>query len=66
MGWNSWDCFGTTLTERQAKEQADAMARHLRPYGWIYLTVDIQWYEPGRKATLTGRERHWRWTNTAG
>ncbi len=46
MGWNSWDCFGTTLTERQAKEQADAMARHLRPYGWVYLTVDIQWYEP--------------------
>ncbi|MES2924066.1 MAG: hypothetical protein V4819_21115 [Verrucomicrobiota bacterium] len=25
MGWNSWDCFGTTITEDQAKAQADAM-----------------------------------------
>jgi hypothetical protein len=46
MGWNSWDCFGTTLTEDQAKAQADAMAKHLKPYGWTYFTVDIQWYEP--------------------
>jgi len=46
MGWNSWDCFGTTLTEDQAKAQADAMAATLKPYGWTYLTVDIQWYEP--------------------
>ncbi len=47
MGWNSWDSFGTTLTEAQAKAQADFMAEHLRPYGWKLLTVDIQWYEPG-------------------
>lgn len=49
MGWNSWDCFGTTLTETQAKAQADAMAKYLKPYGWTYLTVDIQWYEPHAK-----------------
>jgi len=36
MGWNSWDCFGTTLTEAQTKAQADAMAEHLKPYGWTY------------------------------
>jgi hypothetical protein len=46
MGWNSWDCFGTTLTEEQAKGQADAMEKYLKPYGWTYFTVDIQWYEP--------------------
>ncbi len=46
MGWNSWDCFGTTLTEEQAKAQADAQAKYLKPYGWTYFTVDIQWYEP--------------------
>jgi alpha-galactosidase len=45
MGWNSWDCFGTTLTEAQAKSQADAMAQQLKPYGWTFFTVDIQWYE---------------------
>lgn len=26
LGWNSWDIFGTTVTEQQAKEQADAMS----------------------------------------
>lgn len=46
MGWNSWDAFGTTLTEGQAKAQADFMAAHLLPFGWSVLTVDIQWYEP--------------------
>lgn len=24
MGWNSWDCFGTTVTEEQTKAQAGA------------------------------------------
>jgi len=46
MGWNSWDIFGTTVTELQVKEQADAMASHLKRAGWEFLTVDIQWYEP--------------------
>lgn len=46
MGWNSWDIFGTTVTERQVQEQADAMSSRLKSFGWIYLTVDIQWYEP--------------------
>ncbi len=49
LGWNSWDCFGTTVTEQQVKEQADAMAKHLLPSGYKYLTVDIQWYEPEAK-----------------
>lgn len=46
LGWNSWDIFGTTVTEAQVREQADAMARHLLPAGYDTLTVDIQWYEP--------------------
>jgi len=47
MGWNSWDAFGTAITEAQAREQADFMAARLLPHGWRILTVDIQWYEPG-------------------
>ncbi len=50
MGWNSWDCFATTITEDQAKAQADFMAAHLKAHGWQYLVVDIQWYEPGAKS----------------
>jgi len=46
MGWNSWDCFATTVTEAQTKAQADFMAANLKRYGWEYIVVDIQWYEP--------------------
>jgi alpha-galactosidase len=46
MGWNSWDCFATTVTEAQTKAQADYMAEKLACYGWKYIVVDIQWYEP--------------------
>jgi alpha-galactosidase len=46
MGWNSWDCFGTTVTEKQVLGQAAVMAERLRPHGWQYVVVDIQWYEP--------------------
>ncbi len=46
MGWNSWDCFATTITEAQARAEADVMADKLKTHGWRYLVVDIQWYEP--------------------
>ena len=49
MGWNSWDIFGTSITEQQAREQADAMAELLLPAGYDVFTVDIQWYQPGAK-----------------
>lgn len=49
MGWNSWDNFATTITEEQAKAQADFMAQKLKAHGWSYIVVDIQWYEPGAK-----------------
>lgn len=49
MGWNSWDCFGTTVTETQIKEQSDFMAATLKAHGWQYIVVDIQWYEPSAK-----------------
>jgi len=50
MGWNSWDCFGTTVTEEEVKANADYMAQHMKEYGWQYIVVDIQWYEPNAKA----------------
>jgi alpha-galactosidase len=47
MGWNSWDCYGATVTEDEVKGNADYVAEHLKPYGWEYVVVDIQWYEAG-------------------
>ena len=47
MGWNSWDCFGASVTEAEVRDTAAMMAAQLRPFGWTYVVVDIQWYEPG-------------------
>ena len=46
MGWNSYDYYDTTVNEEQVKANADYMAAHLKEYGWEYIVVDIQWYEP--------------------
>ena len=46
MGWNSWDSYGTTVREEQVKANADWMAAHLAKFGWRYIVVDIQWYDP--------------------
>ncbi len=50
MGWNSWDCYGPSVTEAEVKANADYMARHMKSFGWQYVVVDIQWYEPLAKA----------------
>ena len=46
MGWNSWDCYGAAVTEDVVRQNADYMAKHLKQYGWEYVVVDIQWYQP--------------------
>ncbi len=47
MGWNSWDCYGAAVTEKEVRQNAEFMATNLKKYGWEYIVVDIQWYEPG-------------------
>jgi alpha-galactosidase len=49
MGWNSWDSFGTTITEAEVKANADYMAANLKTHGWQYIVVDIQWSEQNPK-----------------
>ena len=46
MGWNSWDCYGAAVTESDVRRNAEYMARNLKQYGWEYVVVDIQWYQP--------------------
>lgn len=50
MGWNSWNCYGTTVTEAEVLANAEYLARELLPLGWDTIVVDIQWYEPTAKA----------------
>ncbi|WNS46024.1 glycoside hydrolase family 27 protein [Paenibacillus sp. MMS20-IR301] len=46
LGWNSWDCYGAAVTEEEIRGNAEYMAANLKEFGWDYITVDIQWYEP--------------------
>ncbi len=54
MGWNSWDCYGASVTEEELMANAEYMAKYLKPYGWEYVVCDIQWYEP----TADGSQYH--------
>ncbi|MCL3777136.1 MULTISPECIES: glycoside hydrolase family 27 protein [unclassified Actinomyces] len=45
-GWNSWDCFGGSVTEAEVLDNARFMRDHLLTHGWDTVVVDIQWYEP--------------------
>ena len=44
MGWNSYDYYNTAVTEEQVRANAAVLAEKLKPFGWEYVVVDIQWY----------------------
>lgn len=45
-GWNSWDCFGTTVTEQEVLANAEVVRDRLLSSGWDTVVVDIAWYDP--------------------
>ena len=55
MGWNSYDNYDTTVTEEEVLRSAAVVRDRLKPFGWEYVVVDIQWY-----AADTGTQRD-RW-----
>lgn len=46
MGWNSWDCYGASVTEAELLANARFLQEHLLPSGWDTVVCDIQWSEP--------------------
>lgn len=50
MGWNSWDCFGTTVTEAEVLANAEFMAAHLSEFGWDTVVIDIDWSDPSARS----------------
>jgi alpha-galactosidase len=66
MGWNSWDCYGLTVNEKDFRTNAQWMAKHLKHFGWQYVVVDEGWFLPnpevgeklGRKVVLDGESRY--------
>lgn len=46
MGWNSFDGYGSSVTEAQFKANVDFLAENLKDYGWEYAVVDFCWSHP--------------------
>lgn len=58
MGWNSWICFGTSVTEDEVKANADFMASCLKEHGWEYIVIDAGWYAPGMRTLKEYESEH--------
>ncbi len=44
MGWNSWNCWGTTVTRAKVQQAAAAMVSSgLSKHGWNYVNIDVAW-----------------------
>lgn len=45
MGWNSWDCYYSSVTEKEVMQNAQYLVDHdLVKHGWQYVVIDIRWY----------------------
>lgn len=45
MGWNSYDAWGTSITELETLENARFMQERLLAHGWKYIVIDARWYD---------------------
>ncbi|MDO4993679.1 MAG: NPCBM/NEW2 domain-containing protein [Bacteroidales bacterium] len=45
MGWNSWDCYYSSVTEKEVLQNAQYLVDNdLVKHGWEYVVIDIRWY----------------------
>ncbi|KAA6321117.1 Alpha-galactosidase A, partial [termite gut metagenome] len=59
MGWNSWNCWGPSVTDAKVRSSAQAMIdKGLIDYGWTYINVDDFWESEKRlpDGTITGNK----------
>ena len=60
MGWNSWNCWGTSVDQEKVLASAHAMvARGLVEHGWSYINIDYTWQgaRPGPTHALQANEK---------
>lgn len=44
MGWNSWNCWGPTVTQEKVLASARALVEQgMNNYGWTYINIDDGW-----------------------
>jgi len=51
MGWNSWNCWGPSVTEAKVRSSAQALIdKGLIDYGWTYINIDDSWQSKQRSS----------------
>ena len=45
MGWNSYDAWGSSVTETEVLSNAGYLREHLLAHGWKYVVIDFRWYD---------------------
>jgi alpha-galactosidase len=61
MGWNSWNCWATAVSDEKVRASADAMVSSgLINHGWTYINIDDCWeVKPGAtEPELSGELRN--------
>ena len=57
MGWNSWNCFASAVSQDRVQRAADALVKSgLINHGWTYINVDDYWenHRDSKDPTLHG------------
>ena len=60
MGWNSWNCFASSVSDKKVRSAAEAMIKSgLINHGWTFINIDDYWEtKPGSDdPTLQGEPR---------
>ena len=60
MGWNSWNCWGLTVTQEKVMASTQALIdKGLADYGYSYINIDDGWEAPERNSdgTLDANEK---------
>ena len=60
MGWNSWNCWGLSVSDKKVRDAADQMvSTGLVNHGWTYINIDDGWEAPERtqEGELLGNEK---------
>ena len=60
MGWNSYNAYGSTVTEAEVRANADYMAEQLVRYGWRFVVVDFCWAYGSPPASVVGNPKQFR------
>jgi len=43
LGWNSWNCWGLSVSDEKIRASAKSMAEKLADHGWAYVNIDDGW-----------------------